>query len=76
MDGTRDQLLAGSGLAGDEHRCIGSAHLTHLSKDVAEGGTLTDDVFEPVRLEYFLAQEKILLLQPLLQLLNLGKCQA
>ena len=30
MDGARDQLLAGAGLPGDEHRGIGRGDLAHL----------------------------------------------
>ncbi len=43
MDGAGDELLAGSGLAEDEHRGVGAAHLIHLTEDAEERFALAED---------------------------------
>ena len=45
----REQLLAGAGLAEQQHRRIGGRHLLHLLQDAANRGALADDVARAAR---------------------------
>src|SRR5262245_31788163 len=46
MDGAREQLLAGAGLAEEQHRRVGVGDVTDLLEGRAEGGASTDDLAE------------------------------
>ena len=44
VHGARDELLAGSGLAGHQHRGVGASDLLDLIEQSREGGRPADDV--------------------------------
>ena len=48
VDRSGDEVLAGSGLAGDQHRRIGLRHLLHHVEDALHRGARADDVLEGV----------------------------
>ncbi len=62
VDRPGDQLLAGAGLAGDEHRGVGRRHPADLVEHRQQRGGPADDLLEVVdRLELFLEVEVLLL---------------
>src|SRR6185436_20444014 len=46
VDLPRDQLLAGAGLAGDEHGDVGRGHLLDLAEDLLHGRRRAQDLAE------------------------------
>src|SRR5262249_54855676 len=50
VDAARDELLAGPGLAGDEHRQLRRRHLLERGEDLAHGRRAADDAVEAVPL--------------------------
>ena len=48
MDRPGHQLLAGPGLAQNEHGGVGGGHLLDQAQDLLEGGTASDDGLEVV----------------------------
>ena len=70
VDGAGDQLLAGAGLAGDQHGGVGGRHAADVVEHGQQRRTLADDLLEVVdRLDLFL-QVEVLLLEPGLFLLR------
>ena len=49
VDGVRDELLAGTARAADEHREVGVGDLADDVEHALHRGALADDVLEPVR---------------------------
>ena len=66
VDLVRDQLLAGAGLAGDEHADVGARHLVDLAEDVAHGVAGADDVAVRVLVEA--VQQSLLVRAQLIEL--------
>ncbi len=73
MNGTSDQPLAGAGLAEQQHGGILRRHLFDTEKNVGHGIAVTDDLAEVVLSRDLLLQVNVLRLQPLGELLDLGK---
>jgi hypothetical protein len=48
VDGVRDQLFAGTGLAAEQHRGVGPGHLRNLLVDVLHRPAAADDAREVV----------------------------
>ena len=71
--GLGDELLAGAGLAANEHRGVGGRDLLHQAQDLPDGDALPDDV--AVRVDQLdLGLEVVALgLQPVLQPLDLRR---
>ena len=65
VDRPRDQLLAGSGLAGDEYRRIGRRHLPDLVQHAQEGAAAADHLHEVVLPADLLLQIDVLGVEPL-----------
>src|SRR5258708_34425183 len=63
MNGPRDELLAGAGSAGDQHRRIAGGNLGHLRQDGGQRGRAADNLFEHRGLVDFLSQCDVFLLQ-------------
>src|SRR5258706_6875830 len=66
MYGSRDELLAGAGLAGDQNRRITAGDLGHSRQDGGQRGRGSDNLFEHRRLVDFLSKRDVFLLQSLL----------
>src|SRR5262249_49497451 len=75
MDGARDQLLAGSGLAEDENRRIRRSHDLDLLENVGKRTTLADDVAERMLGMNFALQVESLLGQFFVERGYLLECQ-
>ena len=63
VDGVGDQLLAGAGLAADEHRGVGLRDLRHLLVHLPRGTAGADDVREVVAFAQLLPQVRVLVEQ-------------
>src|SRR5712671_3137419 len=77
MNGPRDELFAGAGLAGDQNRRISAGDLRYLRQDRGQRGRAADNLFEHRGLVDFLSKRNILLLQSLLvsfAILDVGTC--
>ena len=61
VQGAGDQLLAGAGLAADEHGGVGGGDGLDLLEDPAQGGALADDLAEVVLGADLLLQVDLLL---------------
>ena len=59
-----DELLAGTGLAREEHGGLHRRHLLHLPQDGPERRAFPDDAFEPPLLGYLLLEIGVLHLEP------------
>src|SRR6266404_549774 len=62
----RDELLAGAGLAGDEHRRVGRRDLRHARQHRTQGWRRAYDLLEHRRPVDLLAEREILVIHPLL----------
>src|SRR5712671_901664 len=65
MNGPRDELFAGAGFAGDQHRRIAAGDLRHLRQDGGQRRRTADNLFEHRGLVDFLSQRHVFLLQSL-----------
>ncbi len=63
MNGPRDELFAGAGLAGDQNRGISVGDLGYLRQDGGQRGRSADNLFEHRGLVDFLSKRNVLLLQ-------------
>src|SRR6266446_9863240 len=63
MNGPRDELLAGAGFAGNQHRRIAGGNLGHLRQDGGQRGRAADNLFEHRGLVDFLSKRNVFLLQ-------------
>ena len=50
MNGTRDQLFAGTRLSETENARVRRSHEFHVLEHLSQSGALTDDFFEPALL--------------------------
>src|SRR5580765_2002558 len=66
MNGPRDELLAGAGFAGDQHRRIAAGDLGHSHQDGGERGRPADNLLEHRGLVDFLAKRDVFFPQSLL----------
>ena len=73
VERARDQLLAGSGLAQDQHRRIRRGHLLDLPQDRRDGGTAADDLVEAVGATSHPLQVNVLRRESLRELLDLER---
>jgi hypothetical protein len=71
VNGPRDQLLAGAGLALQEHVRLGRRNQIHLTQHALKGLALADDAINGHDLRRLLTQVIPLQLQLLLQMLDL-----
>ena len=71
MDRARDELLAGAGLALNQHRGVGRRDGLHLLEDALQRCALPDDLLEVVFGADFVFEVELLLVQLILQLLDL-----
>ena len=60
MERAGDQLLAGAGLAEDEHGRVGRGDLLDLGEDAREGGARAHDLVEAVRVAHLLLEDDVL----------------
>src|SRR4030081_258952 len=77
MNGPRDELFAGAGFAGDQHRRIGAGDPGHLREDGCQRGRAADNLFEHRGLVDFFSKGNVLLLQFVLvsfAILDVGTC--
>ena len=70
MNGTRQQLLAGSGLSLNENGGVGGRHGFNLLEDAAQAGALAHNVLEAVFKIDFVLEVLLLLAQLVAQLRN------
>ena len=70
VDGPRHQLLAGPGLAVDQHRGIGGRHRLHLLEDGLQRAALPDDFLEAIVRADFVFQIDLFLRQARIQLFD------
>src|SRR5260221_4997914 len=63
MNGPRDELLAGAGFAGDQHRRIAAGDLRNVRQDGGQRRRAADNLFEHRGLVDFLSKRNVLLLQ-------------
>ena len=63
MNGSRQELLPGSGLSGDEHGAVGVGDLRHKGKDLPDLRALPDDVLEAVFFLQLAAERSVFLLE-------------
>src|SRR3979411_1415212 len=77
MNSPRDELFAGAGFAGDQHRRIAAGDLRHLREDGGQRGRAADNLFEHRGLVDFFSKGNVLLLQFVLvslAILDVGTC--
>ena len=71
VDGARDQLLAGAGLAGDQHGGVGRRDQLDLAQRLLDRGAVADDAAVIALEADLLLQIGVLQLQPLAQPVDL-----
>jgi hypothetical protein len=71
VDGARNQLLAGAGLAGDQHCCSRSGHLLDRLQDAAQRLRIPYDSLKPGRLSELRSEGDVLFGELVAQLANL-----
>ena len=75
MDRPGHELLAGAGLAEEEHGGVGGGHLLDLGEDAGERGARPDDLVEAPGVADLLLEDDVLRLQPLLELAHLPQAR-